>query len=187
MESFKNGWNKFSELFDRSKEERIVYIIRHSKASRDMEELADFDRPLNKKGINEASNLGRLLKKYGVQPDLIIASSAQRTTQTSELIAKGMKYPVDAIKLQDDLYLADVEKLLTCLKSQPDAYKQIVIVAHNPGISELASLITGANIDEMPTTGMVVVKCRCRKWSELSTNNNILLAYLYPKLMKCFE
>lgn len=187
MESLKTVWHKHSELFKGCEDEKIVFIFRHSKADKDLVDIIDFDRPLSKKGLKDAENAGKVLRKYGVSPDIIIASAAKRTSQTASLIAKGVKYPEDAVKLQEDLYLADSGHMFDTIRALPNEYKKVVLIAHNPGVSTLVAKLTGADFGDLPTTGMVGIRCKCSKWIDLKEKNSQVLIYFFPKLMKCFE
>jgi len=55
---------------------KSVLILRHAKSSWKHPDLADHDRPLNKRGKRDAPLIGRLLKKEDLVPESIISSTA---------------------------------------------------------------------------------------------------------------
>ena len=83
-----------------------LLIMRHAKSSWKDSDLTDHERPLKKRGKNDAHQMGKLLKSKKIVPDMIICSTAQRAKETAELLADAMKYK-DKIILSDALYMAE--------------------------------------------------------------------------------
>jgi phosphohistidine phosphatase len=50
---------------------KSLRILRHAKSSWEHPELNDHDRPLNKRGKNDAPRIGKLLQKEKLIPDVI--------------------------------------------------------------------------------------------------------------------
>lgn len=71
---------------------RELYILRHAKSSWDDLTLADFDRPLNSRGREDAPLMGRHLAKLEIKPDLILSSPAKRAKKTAKIVAKELAY-----------------------------------------------------------------------------------------------
>ena len=71
---------------------KTLLILRHAKSSWKEQDLPDHDRPLNKRGKNDAPRMGKLLKDEDLIPDLIMSSTAVRAKKTAELVAKACKY-----------------------------------------------------------------------------------------------
>ena len=46
---------------------KTLYLVRHAKSSWKHPELSDFERPLNKRGKNDAPFMGKLLFKKGIK------------------------------------------------------------------------------------------------------------------------
>jgi phosphohistidine phosphatase len=68
---------------------RHLHLLRHAKSSWD-QPLADHDRPLNGRGRRSADALSRHLPTIGVAPQVVLCSSAARTTETLERIRPGL-------------------------------------------------------------------------------------------------
>ena len=56
---------------------KILLILRHAKSSWKNNDIPDHDRPLNKRGKNQGSKMGKLLKKLDLVPDHIISSTGE--------------------------------------------------------------------------------------------------------------
>ncbi|MGB7661527.1 MAG: histidine phosphatase family protein [Nitrososphaeraceae archaeon] len=85
---------------------KTLLIMRHAKSSWKEQDLPDYDRPLNKRGKNDAPRMGKLLKDEDLVPDLIMSSTAVRAKKTAELVAKTRKYK-GKIVLDRSLYGAE--------------------------------------------------------------------------------
>ena len=65
---------------------KTIYLLRHAKSDWADTSIRDFDRPLNKRGLNNAPAMGKLLKSKGMIPALVITSTAMRAKTTAELV-----------------------------------------------------------------------------------------------------
>ena len=70
---------------------KTLLLMRHAKSSWSEPGLADHDRPLNKRGKQAAPEMGKLLRKEGLVPDLILCSTARRSRQTAEAVAASLR------------------------------------------------------------------------------------------------
>ena len=66
-------------------------LLRHAKS--DWPDVPDWDRPLAKRGQRDAPVIGRWLRDYGCQPEIVICSAALRTRQTWDLVAPELGAP----------------------------------------------------------------------------------------------
>ena len=130
---------------------RTLTLIRHAKSSWKDTLLKDFDRPLNKRGLQNAPMMGGILKQQGVVFDLIVTSPAVRALCTAQSIAQQLEYPEKNLVLEPDLYDADVPRLLTVIQGLPDKAVNVALVAHNPGLTGLCNYLSGESIDNLPT------------------------------------
>src|SRR2546427_10852313 len=144
---------------------RSVLIVRHAKSSWKQPDLADHDRPLNKRGKRDAPLMGRLLKKKGLVPDNIISSTAIRARSTAKAVAKASGYKGEII-LNHSLYAAGPDAYLSVMRDLSDEYARVLIIGHNPGLEELLEMLTG-EIRVMPTCSLAHVKLRVDKWSDI--------------------
>ena len=68
----------FPIIYNIEKAMKTLLIMRHAKSSWKVQDLPDHDRPLNKRGKNDAPLMGKLLKDEDLIPDLIMSSTAVR-------------------------------------------------------------------------------------------------------------
>lgn len=113
---------------------RTLILLRHAKAVRAHEANSDEERGLTGRGRRDAAAAGAAIAAAGLKPVIALVSSSERTRQTVEHAALG----VETI-FEDALYHAAPEGIWDAF-SASDA-ESVVIVGHNPGIGELASML----------------------------------------------
>lgn len=118
---------------------RRLIIVRHAKSDWP-EGVPDHERPLAARGRRDAKALGAWLQAAGVTPDLVVVSTAQRTRETWELAGDTLG-AASRVTLDDRVYAASVEELLSVVKGAPSSVATMVLVGHNPGAEELAMLL----------------------------------------------
>ena len=115
---------------------RRLILLRHAKS--DWPDVPDFDRPLAKRGRRDAPRIGRWLHEHGYQPDVVVVSAACRTRQTWDLVAPELGGS-PAVRFEPRAYAASALTLLYLAQELPDRYRTALLIAHNPGLSELAT------------------------------------------------
>jgi phosphohistidine phosphatase len=121
---------------------RQLLLMRHAKSLWDDPKLSDHARPLNGRGRAAATAMGRTLRDLGLQPDIILVSSARRTLQTLEALGRWDRTPL--IEPMDALYLASAAALLDVLHAVTEPVHSVMLLGHNPGMHELAMTLVGA-------------------------------------------
>lgn len=157
-----------------------LILIRHAKSSWDDLSARDFDRDLNDRGRMDAKNMGLRLADRSFNPDAFIISSSRRTQNTASLIADQIGFPRQTIEERDDLYLATPSTMLKVIRQTPDHINRLIILAHNPGITELTNRLARTYINNIPTCGMAILEMPVTSWSEAGSRT-ILLDFDYPK------
>ena len=59
-----------------------------------------------------------------------------------------------------------------------------MIIAHNPGLTNLINDITDIYLDNLPTTGLAEIDFSCLKWNDISSKNSNLIQLKFPKQLK---
>jgi phosphohistidine phosphatase len=113
---------------------RRLILFRHAKASGRIG--ADLDRPLEPRGRADAVVAGRWLLAHGLSPDLVLVSPAARTRETWACVAED--FPKARVEIVDDLYNATPEEVEASIGPWAAEADTLMIVAHNPGLQELA-------------------------------------------------
>lgn len=160
---------------------KTLYLIRHAKSSWDDADLNDFERPLNERGEKDAPRMGNRLKERSVAPDAIYSSPALRTLTTAIVIAENLGYPADEIQTDRRLYNAGEETLLEFLHKVPDKNSCVMIVCHNPGITDLANDLLHGTIENVPTAGVVAAELNINSWKAAKHGCGKLIFFDYPK------
>jgi phosphohistidine phosphatase len=162
-----------------------LHILRHAKSSWDDPGLADVDRPLAPRGRKAAKRLARVLDEEGVRPQLVLCSPAVRATQTLERVLPGLGSP--ELDIDERLYHAGADELLTRLRDIPDAVSEALVVGHNPGLAELCLLLArrGADRDRvagnLPTGAFVTLAADTSSWVGLEPGGTEIVRLLLPR------
>lgn len=159
-----------------------ITLLRHAKAIAGAGSMADRDRPLNDRGRRDAPLMGRRLHAAGARPGLILTSPAARALETARLVARELRYPLERLQLDSDLYLASPQEILDVIARQDETLSDIVVCGHNPGLTELLNQVTGADIDNLPTCGFGVIEAAIDTWDTWRTlRHGELLHFDYPR------
>jgi phosphohistidine phosphatase len=118
---------------------RRLMLLRHAKSA--WPDVPDRDRPLAKRGRRDAPVIGRWLRDRGYRADVVICSAARRTRQTWELVAPELGGS-PSVTLEPRAYEASATTLLYLARELPGPCRAALLIAHNPGISELATSLT---------------------------------------------
>src|SRR5690606_29441577 len=122
------------------------------------------------------------MKQAGLQPDLILSSTALRAFSTATLVAQALHYPPEKIVLKETLYHAPPAVFEQEIAALPAHCTTVFIVAHNPGITEMAnSLSRHFQIDNMPTCAVVAAEAQCSNWAAFHPSEKQISYYDYPK------
>jgi phosphohistidine phosphatase len=166
-----------------------LLLLRHAKSSWDDPKLADHDRPLNSRGRHAAQAMGRAMRELGLNPDVVLVSTAKRTLQTLQAIEPWDETPLTEIV--DTLYLAEPAKLLAALHGVAETARSVLLLGHNPGLHELAIRLVGplamTQSNEMTRrlaakypTGALAEFSIAGPWSTLGEGGGRLLRFLLP-------
>ena len=161
---------------------KSLLLIRHAKSSWTSDALNDFDRPLNDRGKKEAPEMAKRLIKNKITIDCFVSSPARRAMKTAKLFIKEFGKNESEIILIPELYHSSVQTFFKVISGLDDNYQTAAIFSHNPGITELANLLTEMQIDNMPTCGVFAVRAPVRRWSEFANAKKELWFFNYPTL-----
>lgn len=141
-------------------------LVRHANAEQDSD-VRDFERPLSRKGRNEAEEMAKRFLERGLIPDLILASAAVRTRETADTFARVLGLPARLLQADDSLYLADGEHILTSIRGTGPRVSHLLVICHNPGISAAAiSLAPEVITSDLPTCGSLTLQFSCA-WTQI--------------------
>jgi phosphohistidine phosphatase len=144
-------------------------LMRHGDAQWKDPEIADFARPLNRRGHSESEAMARRLTELRLIPDSIIASPARRAAQTAEIVARELGLLPRIIRYEEVLYLAGPQDILQLVRTIGPRVPHLMIVGHNPGISEAARVLTRSDdSDGLVTAAMCTITFDIDRWSAVA-------------------
>jgi phosphohistidine phosphatase len=152
---------------------KYLTVLRHGFAEPGIGRDGDFSRTLTKDGGSRLIRLGQLLHRRDTAFDLVISSSAIRTTQTTEIIGSFCEYK--KMLFEDLLYEAELKTILSILQGIDNSETHVLLVGHNPGVSTLATYLTGEKFINMDPGMMVRMEFHLSDWKQLTSNTGILL------------
>lgn len=157
-----------------------LYITRHAKSDWAQIGLDDVDRPLNERGQQDAPAMAQRMKKLGYSIEHIVSSHAVRAFETARCF--HAEFPNAVLTKEHQLYHADIDEIIhTCLELDPNS-NNVMLVCHNPGITYFANVICGANLNNVPTCGVLVIDIETEDWSSIDMSKFTLHQFLYPKM-----
>ena len=157
-----------------------VILMRHAKSSWKDESLDDFDRPLNKRGKRDLPIMSQKIKELGLNPQLIICSTALRAKKTAKGVSKV--FPQAPIVLEKRLYEANLQTYISIINTLAQKFDEVVIIAHNPQITQSAEFLSGADIQNIPTSGFVVLECE--RFCKVGESGSMQMTHFqYPKMI----
>ena len=158
---------------------KTLFVLRHAKSSWDNPDLADFERPLNSRGLDAARFIGTLIYDRHLEPEIIVSSPAKRAKQTAVLV-KELGEISKSIVFDERIYEASPLTLFNLIREFDDKYDSVLIVGHNPGFENLVRSLTGETVS-MPTAALARINLDIEKWSDVETGANDLEFLIRPK------
>ena len=148
-------------------------------------EASDFERGLTNRGRKDINTIGSYLKFQGIKPDLILSSCSLRTQETADGLGDKLEFEGPRLYLQE-LYLSSPETLKETLMMQEKSYDSILVVGHNPQVTDLVKILTDEHISKMPALGVAAINFDIEDWSELETAKGEIDFFIYPKQFKYY-
>ena len=161
---------------------KTLIIIRHSKSSWKDHSLSDFDRPLNKRGIKDAKKMSFELSEKIKKVDLLLSSSSKRTTQTSNYFLDSMN--IRSNIFSENLYHSSSNLIFDCILKINNKYNKTIIVGHNPGLTNIINKLTNLKLDNLPTSGIVIIVFDVDNWKNINYQSGLVEWIKFPKDLK---
>ena len=164
---------------------KTLTLLRHAKSTWDDPVATDFDRPLNKRGRRAARTIGREMKVRGLRFDRVLASPALRVVETLDDVEDGYGAALDP-EYDRRIYLASPAALIDVIHEM-DAAARLLLVGHNPGLEQLALLLTdGGDLrDEVaikyPTATIAEISLPVQHWRDVKKGLGTLVRFIRPR------
>ncbi len=164
-------------------------LFRHAKSAWGTPGLADFDRPLAARGEQAAPRMGSYMAREGLEPEIVLCSTAARARQTLELACAAWQTSPD-IRYEKSLYQAGPGEMLKLLQALPASCAHAMLVAHNPGMHSLAiALSSDGETDAMdaletqfPTAALAVIEFE-GDWGSVAPGKGYLRRFVLPRAL----
>ncbi len=148
---------------------KTLVLMRHAKSSWKNPQLTDSERPLSKRGLQNAPAMGKLIRNMGLSPQHVLCSSSLRTRQTAEAVLRKCQFMGD-IKYLDSLYLGAPQAYLEAIHGVPDTVDKLLVVGHNTGMEEFLEFLSG-RFEKLPTAAVVHLILHIEQWKQLNATS----------------
>jgi phosphohistidine phosphatase len=158
--------------------------MRHAKSALGQNGVPDTERPLTEKGKKRTKKVIDCLLRENIQIDYLITSPAIRAYDTATILAHALRYPKDEIKVDTQLYFSDGHGLMYQFYDLPDRFNKIMIIGHNPALSDFVNRFLSDPIDHLPTSGIVSITYFTDKWDRIPQADFLVNFTIFPGELK---
>lgn len=164
-----------------------LILLRHAKSAWP-NGVADRERPLAGRGRKAAPVIGTYMAREKLIPDLALGSPARRAQETWKLIRQALSKKVSDREAAD-IYEVSAERILDVIRAVEPDIRTLLIVGHNPGMENAASLIVadgdaaavGRMREKFPTAGLAVIDLDLGGWDEIAAGTGYLERFVTPR------
>ncbi|MFV9551142.1 SixA phosphatase family protein [Algibacter sp. PT7-4] len=158
-----------------------LILVRHAKSSW-KHDVIDHQRPLKSRGVNDANLVSNRLKLDCNKIDLLISSDANRTKSTANIFIANLNLDNNIVRFNHDLYDFSGEDLIKVIEECNDKVNCLMVFGHNHAITAFVNIFGSVHIDNVPTSGVVVIEFNSKKWSSLKQGQT--LKTIFPRDLK---
>lgn len=160
---------------------KLITFVRHAKSSWEYD-LPDTKRPLKKRGITDANLVSDEFLKHGFVPQKIFSSPATRARKTCKIFVKKMNFNTKKVKIIEELYDFGGSDVLNFIQNLEDKLDKIMIFGHNHAFTAIANAYGNKSIDNVPTSGLFMLRFDIDSWSDLKPGKTSLT--IFPRDLK---
>ena len=157
---------------------KTLYLIRHAKSSWEFD-LDDHMRPLNQKGLEDATKMGVYIREKIQIPQRIVSSDAVRAKSTAVLYLKELGIPEEKLELDNRLYDFTGNKLHTVIKSCDNRVDRLMIFGHNNALTYWVNQYGDKQVNNVSTAAFTAITFDVDDWSKIQKGQTTL--YVKPK------
>jgi phosphohistidine phosphatase len=160
---------------------KTLIIVRHAKSSWKYN-VSDINRPLKSTGITDASLISNKFKENGYNPEALYSSPAKRAFETCKIFIANLGFSYKNVQISDQLYDFGGNKVVNFIKLLDNNYKKVMIFGHNHALTAIVNAYGDKDIDNLPTSGLVVIKFEIDSWKDIKSGKTELI--LFPRHLK---
>lgn len=146
---------------------KYLYVMRHGAAEGYNSDLDDFDRSLSESGSKKVRELAQRFAQKAEIIDLLVSSPATRALDTAKLWSLHSGMTAKTVQTNSKIYRAKSNDLLKLIASIDEGVDSLMLIGHNPGITDLVSDLVGDRITSIPTSGVVKLLLPIANWYEV--------------------
>ncbi|OLS24321.1 MAG: Phosphohistidine phosphatase SixA [Candidatus Heimdallarchaeota archaeon LC_3] len=138
-----------------------LYLLRHGKSDHDSSKWrTDAERPLSKKGISTQNHCSVGMKNLGIKIEKVWVSPYRRARQTFEIVQNILKLKCEVEFKRELTVFENPKEILHLLKSEYELNSGIslLLVGHNPHLSELLAILVGNENIDMKTSELAFIE-----------------------------
>ncbi|MBO6606282.1 SixA phosphatase family protein [Psychroserpens sp.] len=160
---------------------KIITLVRHGKSSWEFD-VSDRERPLKKRGINDANLVSKYFKDKGMLPEFVFSSPANRAFSTCRIFLNNLGISDEKLKIVEDLYDFGGHQVVDFLKNMSEDYDNVMIFGHNHAFTSICNIFGDDYIDNLPTSGLVTIELNVEQWNAINTGHTALT--IFPRDLK---
>lgn len=160
---------------------KTLILVRHAKSSW-KHDVLDLNRPLKKRGVTDASLVSKAFSNKKISIDNVFSSPANRAYSTCEIFIKNLNMRTDMVHIVDDLYDFGGHKVIHFVKSLNQYSQNVMIFGHNHAFTSICNIFGHVFIDNLPTSGLVVLDFEVNSWHDIHKGNTRFT--IFPKELK---
>ncbi|HLK70669.1 MAG TPA: histidine phosphatase family protein [Steroidobacteraceae bacterium] len=146
-----------------------LLLLRHGEAE-PAEAASDFDRPLTPHGRHQALQAAQRLRQAHLIPDSVLASPALRARETATIVAARLER-LQGMHLEPACYPGPATALLQVLKALPVEPSSLLLVGHNPGLSDLARHLKALPKRDLATGELCCIELSASSWTQIDSGS----------------
>lgn len=160
---------------------KTLYMVRHAKSSW-KHDVIDHQRPLKTRGNNDSKLVSEKIKAEINPPQKIISSDANRALSTARYFKEALNVADKDFTTNHDLYDFSGQNVMRIIKELDDSLDTVMVVGHNHAFTSIANMLGNKYIDNLPTSGFVMIEFDIDSWSKITTGRT--MKTVFPRHLK---
>ena len=158
-----------------------IIFVRHAKSSWE-NDVGDVERPLKKRGITDSTLVSKEFTGYEIRPEIVFSSPAKRAFETCKIFVRNLNIIEENVRINEDLYDFGGQNVVKFIKLMSDNYKTVMIFGHNHALTSIVNAYGNVYVDNLPTSGLVVIAFDIENWSDLKQGKTVKT--IFPRDLK---
>jgi len=160
---------------------KTLILIRHGKSSWE-HPVSDMHRPLKSRGVSDAKLVCDEFIKANFKPDLVVTSPAKRAHDICKIFTNKMDISSENVQINPTIYDFEGSKTADFIKSLDKNYQNVMLFGHNYAFTSLVNRFGNRYIDNLPTSGLVMINFDVNSWKDISKGTTEMM--ILPRDLK---